>query len=69
MPVASREAAVVYALASAAGVYSIAAGCSRGNISICGCYRHPYVHADQVRRSEKMNIFPAERRDEMFELD
>lgn len=48
MPIASREAAVVYALTSAAGVYSIAAGCSRGNISICGCYRHPYVHRDQV---------------------
>lgn len=51
MPVASREAAVVYALTSAAGVYSIAAGCSRGNISICGCYRHPHVHQDQVRKS------------------
>lgn len=59
MPIASREAAVVYALTSAAGVYSIAAGCSRGNISICGCYRHPYVHRDQVS-AEKIAVFTLE---------
>lgn len=43
-------------ISSAAAVYSIAAGCSRGNISICGCYRHPYVQRDQVREKEKKSF-------------
>ena len=47
----SREAAFTYAIANAGIVYAIAAACSRGNISICGCdqvYRHQNGYQDQV---------------------
>ena len=33
----SREAAFVYAIATAGSVHTITASCSRGNISNCGC--------------------------------
>ncbi|XP_014257243.1 protein Wnt-7b isoform X2 [Cimex lectularius] len=33
----SREAALTYGMVSAGAVYAIAASCSRGNISECGC--------------------------------
>ncbi|CRK90849.1 CLUMA_CG004539, isoform A [Clunio marinus] len=48
--VGSREAAFTYAIANAGIVYAIAAACSRGNISICGCdqvHRHKTVYQDQ----------------------
>lgn len=47
----SREAAFTYAIANAGIVYAIAAACSRGNISICGCdqaYRQQNAYQDQV---------------------
>lgn len=48
----SREAAFTYAIANAGIVYAIAAACSRGNISICGCdqvHRHQnQAYQDQV---------------------
>ncbi|XP_063239109.1 protein Wnt-7b [Bacillus rossius redtenbacheri] len=37
--VGSREAAYVYAATSAGVTYAVAAACSRGNISACGCDR------------------------------
>lgn len=51
-PAGSREAAFTYAIANAGIVYAIAAACSRGNISICGCdqvHRHKnQAYQDQV---------------------
>lgn len=50
----SKEAAFTYAIANAGITYAIAAACSRGNISICGCdqgHRHKHqAYQDQVSR-------------------
>ncbi|XP_017960149.1 protein Wnt-2 isoform X1 [Drosophila navojoa] len=37
VPIASREAAYTYAIASAGAAYAVTAACARGNISLCGC--------------------------------
>ncbi|XP_017836974.1 protein Wnt-2 isoform X2 [Drosophila busckii] len=37
IPIASREAAYTYAIASAGAAYAVTAACAKGNISVCGC--------------------------------
>ncbi|KAM8711394.1 hypothetical protein ACLKA7_000521 [Drosophila subpalustris] len=37
IPIASREAAYTYAIASAGAAFGVTAACARGNISKCGC--------------------------------
>ncbi|KAH8407531.1 hypothetical protein KR222_004925, partial [Zaprionus bogoriensis] len=37
MPIASREASYIYAIASAGATYAVTAACAKGNISTCGC--------------------------------
>ncbi|XP_064097298.1 protein Wnt-7b-like [Macrobrachium nipponense] len=44
--VASREAAYVYAVASAGMAHSVTASCARGNISTCGCDDSRRGHTD-----------------------
>ncbi|KAH8389665.1 hypothetical protein KR215_007712, partial [Drosophila sulfurigaster] len=47
IPIASREAAYTYAIASAGAAYSVTAACARGNISTCGCdVRHKAAPPD-----------------------
>lgn len=62
----SREAAFTYAIANAGIVYAIAAACSRGNISICGCdqvHRHQSgYHQDQVRRRRRLSVISSSSR-------
>lgn len=56
MVAGSREAAFTYAIANAGIVHTIAAACSRGNISICGCdqrHRHQNAYQDQVNFNNK----------------